>query len=156
MHRSLPLSLVAAFLLAACSSNTPDTTTPAPVPVPKPIETPAAVARPLPKDLKTGMKAIEESFKMLEEGFKKADGNDLAAMATAADACAFAMHLAYDPFEDKEVPNFAQFAREAEAALQKIAEEARAGRAAAVHELGKTLQEQHCARCHDAVEEVRG
>jgi hypothetical protein len=149
MHPSFRLSFVAALVLAACSSNTPD-------PSPTSPSATKPLAPSLPKDLKAGMKAIEEPWKVLEEGQKQSEGLDLAAMATAADACAFAMHLAYDPYEDKEVPNFAQFAREAEAALQKMAAAARAGRAAAVRELGKSLQEQHCARCHDAVEEARG
>ena len=66
------------------------------------------------------------------------------------------MKLAYDPFEDKEVPQFATYAREAEAALKAFGAAAAKGAADQVKELGKTLQSQHCARCHDAVEKVHG
>ena len=42
------------------------------------------------------------------------------------------MKLAYDPWEDKEVPNFGQLAREAEAAFLDLAAKAAAGDATAV------------------------
>lgn len=115
-----------------------------------------APAEPLPESLKKGMKRIEEDWKLVEEALKANPPANLPAVAAAATKIAGAMHLAYDPFEDKEVPNFATFAKEAEQAFLQLAEDAKNGRAAAVAERGKTLMDQHCARCHDAVEAVHG
>lgn len=115
-----------------------------------------APKEPAPVSLKEGMKRMEEDWKHIEESLKANPPSDLPGLAAAATKVAAAMHLAYDPFEDKEVPNFATFAREAEQALLQFADDARNGRAEAVAERGKSLQEQHCARCHDATEEVHG
>ena len=105
------------------------------------------------------MKAIEEDWKAVEgaiDQLKKGAAPDLAATEAAARRVAQAMHAAYDPFEDKEVPNFATMAKEAEAALNAFADHAKSGKQDALKELGKTLQDQHCARCHDATEEAKG
>lgn len=122
---------------------------------------PAAAARAPqpPKTLKAAMKAIEDDWKAVEEAIaslQKGADADLAATETAARRVAQAMRFAYDPFEDKEVPNFATMAKEAEAALNAFADGCKQGNKAAVTDLGKTLQEQHCARCHDATEEAKG
>jgi hypothetical protein len=114
---------------------------------------PAAAAQ--PKSLKSAMKGIEDDWKLIEKGLESATP-DLAAMAKAAERVAAVMKLGYDPFEDKEVPNFAQLARESEAAFLDLAKKAAAGDAAGVKAMQKTLQPQHCARCHDAYEEVHG
>ena len=109
--------------------------------------------------LKAAMKAIEEDWKAVEgaiDHLKKGTAPDLAATEAAARRVAQAMHFAYDLFEDKEVPNFAVMAKEAEAALNAFADHAKSGKQDAMKELGKTLQEQHCARCHDATEEAKG
>ena len=108
-----------------------------------------------PKDLKSAMKGIEDDWKLIEAGLEAASA-DLPAMAKAAERVAAVMKLGYDPFDDKEVPNFAQFARESEAAFLDLATKAAAGDAAGVKAMGKTLQPQHCARCHDAYGEVHG
>ncbi len=101
------------------------------------------------------MKGIEDDWKLVEKGLESATP-DLPAMAKAAERVAAVMKLGYDPFEDKEVPNFAQLARESEAAFLDLAKKAAAGDAAGVKAMAKTLQPQHCARCHDAYEEVHG
>lgn len=108
-----------------------------------------------PKTLKSAMKGIEDDWKSIEKGLESATP-DLAAMAKAAERVAAVMKLGYDPFEDKEVPNFAQLARESEAAFLELAKKAAAGDTAGVKAMQKTLQPQHCARCHDAYEEVHG
>lgn len=122
--------------------------------------TPATAPSPqTPKSLKTAMKAIEEDWKAVEAtitNLQKGADADLAGTEAAARRVAQAMHFAYDPFEDKEVPNFATMAKEAEAALNAFADGCKQGDKAAVQGLGKTLQEQHCARCHDATEEAKG
>ena len=112
-----------------------------------------------PKTLKAAMKAIEDDWKKVEaaiDQLKKGAEPDLAATEAAARRVAQAMHFAYDPFEDKEVPNFAVMAKEAEAALNAFADGAKNRKKDALQELGKTLQDQHCARCHDATEEAKG
>jgi hypothetical protein len=169
-----------AALVAACSSldnppAAPSTATADAVPskpasdvvpaAPEVPSTPAAaaavattVATPnvaKPKDLKSAMKGIEDDWKLIETGLEAASA-DLPAMAKAAERVAAVMKLGYDPFDDKEVPNFAQFARESEAAFLDLAKKAAAGDAAGVKAMGKTLQPQHCARCHDAYGEVHG
>lgn len=101
------------------------------------------------------MKGIEDDWKLIEKGLEAATA-DLPAMAKAAERVAAVMKLGYDPFEDKEVPNFAQLARESEAAFLDLAKKAAAGDADGVKAMVKTLQPQHCARCHDAYEEVHG
>lgn len=108
-----------------------------------------------PKNLKSAMKGIEDDWKLIEKGLAAAT-TELPAMAKAAERVAAVMKLGYDPFEDKEVPNFAQLARESEAAFVDLAKKAAAGDAAGVKAMAKTLQPQHCARCHDAYEEVHG
>lgn len=124
--------------------------TPAATPAPTPATATAA-----PKSLKSAMKGIDDDWKQIEQGLAGATA-DLPAMAKAAERVAAVMKLGYDPFEDKEVPNFAQLARESEAAFLDLAKKAAAGDAAGVKAMAKTLQPQHCARCHDAYEEVHG
>ena len=102
------------------------------------------------------MKGIEDDFKSIEKALEPGATADLKALAAAAERVAAVMKLAYDPWEDKEVPNFGKLAHEAEAAFRAFAAKAAAGDAAVVQELGKTLQPQHCARCHEAVEQVHG
>jgi len=102
------------------------------------------------------MKSIEEDFKLIEKAIETGSLGDAKALAAAAEKCAAVMKLGYDKYEDKEVPDFAKLAREAEAALKQFGSEAAQGHADNVKQLGKTLQAQHCARCHDAVEKVHG
>ena len=154
-------ALLAATAIAACSSQDSQAkgaSAQAPVTVTATATTAVAVA-PAPTTLKAAMKAIEEDWKAVEgaiDHLKKGTAPDLAATEAAARRVAQAMHFAYDPFEDKEVPNFAVMAKEAEAALNAFADHAKNGKQDAMKELGKTLQEQHCARCHDATEEAKG
>lgn len=115
-----------------------------------------AAPKPLPKSLKKAMKDIEEDWHCIEQALDSDPTKDLQSLATAAVRCAEVMKLAYDPFEDKEVPDFAKLAREAEAGLQEFAKAAAAGDGETVRKLGTTLHKQHCVRCHDAVEEVHG
>ena len=116
----------------------------------------ASAAPAAPKTLKSAMKGIEEDWKLLEQQLAAPATMDLAKMAVAADRVAAVMKLAYDPWEDKEVPDFAKFARESEGAFLDLAAKARGGDAEAIKALAKTLQPQHCARCHDAYEHVHG
>ncbi|MBM3961228.1 MAG: hypothetical protein FJ306_04905 [Planctomycetes bacterium] len=146
-HPYLCAFLAFAALVAACSSVQEQPTVAA---------QPAAPSAPAaPKSLKSAMKGIEDDWKQIEHGLAAATA-DLPAMAKAAERVAAVMKLGYDPFEDKEVPNFAQLARESEAAFLDLAKKAAAGDAAGVKAMAKTLQPQHCARCHDACEEVHG
>lgn len=125
--------------------------------VPAAVGAPAAGSSPAaPKTLKAAMKGIEDDWKLLEQQLAAPAAMDLAKMAVAADRVAAVMKLAHDPWEDKEVPDFAKFARESEAAFLDLATKARAGDADAIKALAKTLQPQHCARCHDAYEQVHG
>lgn len=157
-HPCLVPFLAFAAAIAACSANPPSATPSAapanPTAAAAGASTPAPAAA--PKNLKSAMKGIEDDWKRIEAGLASNPASDLAAMAAAAQRVAAVMKLAYDPWEDKEVPDFGKFAREAESALLELAKKAGAGDAAAVKELGKTLQPQHCARCHDAVEAVHG
>jgi hypothetical protein len=152
-------ALLAAFAVVACSSQDSQANgTSAQAPVTATATAAVAVA-PAPTTLKAAMKAIEDDWKKVEaaiDALKKGTEPDLAATEAAARRVAQAMHFAYDPFEDKEVPNFAVMAKEAEAALNAFADHAKNGKQDAMKELGKTLQEQHCARCHDATEEAKG
>jgi len=154
-------ALLAATAIAACSSQDSQAKgASAQAPVTATATATAAVAvAPAPTTLKAAMKAIEDDWKKVEaaiDQLKKGAEPDLAATEAAARRVAQAMHFAYDPFEDKEVPNFATMAKEAEAALNAFADHAKNGKQDAMKELGKTLQEQHCARCHDATEEAKG
>jgi hypothetical protein len=163
-HPYLCAFLAFATLVAACSSVeeqpavaaqpaapiAPVAAVPAATPTPATATTTAA-----PKSLKSAMQGIEDDWKQIEQGLAAATA-DLPAMAKAAERVAAVMKLGYDPFEDKEVPNFAQLARESEAAFLDLAKKAAAGDAAGVKAMAKTLQPQHCARCHDAYEEVHG
>lgn len=159
-----------AALVAACSSvedrpaaatspaaqAAPAATTTAPAaPAAPTVAAAAPAAATPPKTLKSAMKGIEDDWKRIEKDLESATP-DLPAMAKAAERVAAVMKLGYDPFEDKEVPNFAQLARESEAAFLDLAKKAAAGDAAGVKAMAKTLQPQHCARCHDAYEEVHG
>jgi hypothetical protein len=154
--RALHLAFLAfAVIVAACSMAGDQAPAAAPVaaaPAAAPVAAPAA----LPKSLKVAMQGIEEDWKRIEAGLAADPVTDLTAMAVAAERVAAVMKLAYDPWEDKEVPDFGKLAREAEAAFQELAKRAAAGDAAAVKAMQKTLQPQHCARCHDAVEEAKG
>jgi hypothetical protein len=152
-------AFLAAVAVVACSSQDSQANgASAQAPVTATATAAVAVA-PAPTTLKAAMKAIEDDWKKVEaaiDQLKKGTEPDLAATEAAARRVAQAMHFAYDPFEDKEVPNFAVMAKEAEAALNAFADGAKNGKKDALQELGKTLQEQHCARCHDATEEAKG
>lgn len=156
--RFVPVLTVTA-IIAACSAARdsapprPEPTTPVATNTPPPgIEQPTEQ----PRTLKAAMKGMEEHWQRIEKGLAADPVVDLKAMATAAQRVAAVMKLAYDPWEDKEVPNFGQLAREAEAAFLDLAAKAAAGDATAVKAMQKTLQPQHCARCHDAFEAVHG
>jgi hypothetical protein len=136
-----PAAPIAPLAAVPAAAPTPTTTT--------------ATATAAPKSLKSAMQGIEDDCKQIEQGLVAVTA-DLPAMAKAAERVAAVMKLGYDPFEDKDVPNFAQLAREAEAAFLDLAKKAAAGDAAGVKAMAKTLQPQHCARCHDAYEEVHG
>lgn len=123
---------------------------------PAPAPQPATATAVKPKDLKSAMKGIEDDWKHIEELLDADPATDLPGIAKAAVRIAGVMRLGYDTFEDKEVPKFATYAREAEAAFVDLAAKATAGNADAIRALKATLQPQHCARCHDAVEEVHG
>lgn len=142
----LSVFLVPALVITACTGTAP---------VVQPAGS-SAVAAEAPKSMKSAMKGIEEDFKLLEKAIETGSLGDSKALGAAAHRCAAVMKLGYTTFEDKEVPNFATYSREAEAALSKFGEAAAQGQTDKVLELGKTLQAQHCARCHDAVEKVRG
>lgn len=132
----------------------PDTQ-PAAQPVAQPVV--AAAVAPAFKSLKSAMKSMDDDWKAVEKAIETdLQGADLAALAKSAAHVSAIMKLAYDPFEDKEVPDFAKLAKEAEAGLMDFAKAAEAGDLAKLRELGKKLHSQHCARCHDAVEEVHG
>lgn len=122
---------------------------------PPPAPAPAPVAE-TPKSLKKAMKTIEDDWHHVEELLDADPAKDLPGIAAAARRMAAVMKLGYDTFEDKEVPDFATMAKDAEAAMLDLAQRAAAGDAAAIKALQPTLQKQHCARCHDAVEEVHG
>ena len=142
----LAVFLVSALVITACTATAP-------------VAQPAgqsAVAAEAAKSLKSAMKGIEEDFKLIEKAIETGSLGDQKALGAAADRCAAVMKLGYSTFEDKEVPNFATYSREAEAALSKFGQAATQGQTDKVLELGKTLQVQHCARCHDAVEKVHG
>ena len=141
----------AAVVIAACSATEP-------APKPAAAGSPAATTAPagVPKSLKAAMEGIEEDWKAIEKAIETGALGDGKALGASAERCAAVMKLAYDPFEDKDVPQFATYAREAEAALKAFGAAAAKGAADEVKELGKTLQSQHCARCHDAVEKVHG
>lgn len=139
----------AALVIAACSATEP-------VAQPAPVAAPVATGSAAPKSLKAAMEGIEEDWKAIEKVIETGSLGDGKAVAAAAERCAAVMKLACDPFEDKEVPQFATYAREAEAALQAFGAAAAKGAADQWKELGKTLHTQHCARCHDAVEKVHG
>ena len=155
MRNPLVVPFVTVVALVACSSQPVD-------PAPAADSTPATAAAPAPtqpKSLKSAMKAIEEDWKAVEatiSQLQKGADAELAGTEAAARRVAQAMHFAHDPFEDKEVPNFATMAKEAEAALNAFADGCKQGDKAKLTDLGKTLQEQHCARCHDATEEAKG
>jgi hypothetical protein len=157
-YSATSLFLASALVIAACSAA--PKTEPVPPPAAKPVQVVAAPtnppAAPSKKPLKTAMKSIEEDFKLIEKAIETGSLGDSKALAAAAEKCAAVMKLGYDKYEDKEVPDFAKFARESEAALKVFAQEAAQGHADTVKQLGKTLQAQHCARCHDAVEKVHG
>lgn len=161
-HPYLCAFLAFATLVAACSSveEQPAVAAQPAAPIAPVAAVPAATPTPAtttaaPKSLKSAMQGIEDDWKQIEQGLAAATA-DLPAMAKAAERVAAVMKLGYDPFEDKEVPNFAQLARESEAAFLDLAKKAAAGDAAGVKAMAKTLQPQHCARCHDAYEEVHG
>jgi mono/diheme cytochrome c family protein len=146
-----PVLFVAAVGLFSCSS--PQKTQGAAAPAaPEAV----MVAAPVPKSLKAAMQGIEEDARLLGDAFGAGELPELGAAAAAAGRIADVMRFAYELWEDKEVPDFAKYARESEAAFLQMSKDAAAGRADAVRELGKTLMDQHCARCHDAVEEAKG
>lgn len=164
-HPRFFVAITVALVIAACSAQPSAPPTPAApaapaaasaTPVPAAVVQPAAPAAAAPKTLKAAMQGMEDDWKLIEKQLAANEVGDLPAMAVAARRVAAVMKLAYDPWDDKEVPDFGKLAREAEAAFLDLAAKAAAGDAAAVKAFAKTLQPQHCARCHDAFEAVHG
>lgn len=159
--RSVLLLAGVAIVVGCNATESKPTSTPPPAPsAPATTTIPAAAVQPAkdakPADtLKSAMKAMEDDWTLIEKSLA-APPADLTGIAKAAEHVAVVMKLAHTRFEDKEVPKFAEFGREAEAAFLDLAKKAKAGDADAIKALAKTLQPQHCARCHDAVEAVHG
>lgn len=168
-HALVSVLLAYAAAIAACSAtpaNPPSPPAPAaaaptqPTAAPAPVVAAPVVVAPVvaakATTLKAAMNGMEEAWKLIEKALAANPPTNLPAVANAAVEVAGVMRLAHAEFEDKAVPNFATLAREAEAAFLDLSKKASLGDGPGVKAHEKTLQPQHCARCHDAVEAVHG
>ncbi|MCA8964743.1 MAG: hypothetical protein H6838_04880 [Planctomycetes bacterium] len=101
------------------------------------------------------MQQIKEHLQIVRDQLQDTAVADLAAVSAAANAAAGLLSDGYGRYEDRTVPGFARMAREAESWCLQLASEARQGHGAIARELFVTGID-HCKRCHDAVDKVRG
>ncbi len=84
---------------------------------------------------------------------REAEGSgdmDLAAIAKGAEQCANYLSLGYGVHVDRDVPDFADFARQGETWFRTMEAKAQAGEAADVRDLILKTEVKVCDRCHDA------
>lgn len=146
MPRRRQLLTIALLGIAACTAVAP------PAPAPSGESTAGAPAA----NWKSSMEAIGEHWKVLEKALDKNPVGNLRAAAEAATASAELLRHGYGKFEDKRVPGFAKFAREAESWLLRVALEARQDRPDLAVALFRDGKAQHCRGCHDAAQPIFG
>lgn len=147
MLRRRQLVTTALLGIAACTAGAP--------PVPAPAGETSASA-PAAANWKSSMEATGKHWKVLEKALDKNPVGNLRAAAEAATAAAELMRHGYGKFEDKRVPGFAKFARDAESWLLRLALEARQDRPDLAVALFRDGKAQHCGACHDAAKPVFG
>ena len=119
MLRRRQLVTTALLGIAACTAGAP----PAPAPVGE-----TGASAPAAANWKSSMEATGKHWKVLEKALDKNPVGNLRAAAEAATAAADLMRHGYGKFEDKRVPGFAKYARDAESWLLRLALEARQDR----------------------------
>jgi hypothetical protein len=141
--RLLSFALVAAAAIAACTATTP--------PSPPPPSLPPAEGT-----WRHVMRQLEAHGKTLEHELVAKPAPDLRAVVDAATAAAALVRGGYGKFEDRAVPGFAAFARDAESWFLVIALEARQAHEELARDAWKGAKERHCGACHDAHHKVHG
>lgn len=133
----------AVLLLAACTAT-------------EPPPTPTAAATAAEASARRGfadvMHRIDAQVQRLDRLLLAAAPVELVDAAHAADATAELLRLGYGTFERADVEGFARLAHDAESWLLQVALEARQGHGQLAAELFRAGREQHCQRCHDAVD----
>lgn len=141
--RSWPLPV----LLAACTATDQGAQAPA-ANGPRAVEATAKARR----TLATAMHDVESHVDRLDRILLGAAPGDLVAAAHTATETAALVRLGYGEFERKDVKDFAHLARDAESWLLQVSLEARQGHGQLAADLFRTGREDHCTRCHDAVD----
>lgn len=134
----------AVLLLAACTA-----TEPAPPTTPTAGTAADASAR---RGFADVMHRVDAQVQRLDRLLLAAAPVELVDAAHAADATAELLRLGYGTFERADVAGFARLAHDAESWLLQVALEARQGHGQLAAELFRAGREQHCQRCHDAVD----
>lgn len=140
MLRRRHLFATAALVTAACTATVPDGAASNAPPHPTPI---AAT-------WKDSMAQVGLHWKVIETALKRNPVGDLRAVADAANDAAALIRQGYGQFEDKRIPGFARFARDAESWLLRIALEARQDQPDLAVALFRDGEAQHCGKCHEA------
>lgn len=89
---------------------------------------------------------------LVVEAGKDPDAMDFELVEKTAIRAARAMALGHGPLERKDVPGFADLARQTEQWFETIAEQARVRRGAEVQRLVMQGERRYCDRCHDAAD----
>lgn len=89
---------------------------------------------------------------LVVEADKDPQAMDFERVEKTAVRAARAMALGHGPLERKDVPGFAELARQAERWFETIADRARARDAAEVRRLIREGERRYCDRCHDAAD----
>ena len=131
-------STATALLLVACAS---------PPGAPGDAATTAA-----PQTWLAHMEALDVQCSELHRALLQSPQGDLKQAAATAQQAAATLALGYGRFENKQVPGFARYARDAESWLLQVALEARQHHGDLAADLFRTGRERHCTACHDAYE----
>jgi hypothetical protein len=98
------------------------------------------------------MEALDVHCSALDKALLHTPQGDLRQAAATAQRAAASLALGYGRFENRQVPGFARYARDAESWLLQVALEARQHHGDLAADLFRSGRQQHCTACHDAHE----
>ena len=136
------VAIAASFWLLACTSSAP-----------QPVDPDAAPELP---SWRAHMERVDGMCSELHRLLVERPQGDLKRASATARQAAAVLQLGYGPFERRDVPGYAGFARAAENWLLQVAIAARQGHGDLAADAFQEGRRRHCASCHDAAERSSG
>jgi hypothetical protein len=100
------------------------------------------------------MRAIDKDMTFVEDQLKSPGFGDLRKVASSVTRSAQLVAQGYGPLEQKDVPDFAEYAHETESWLLKLAMEASLDHGELARELYQQADVNYCKKCHMASDKI--